>query len=66
MSFALLNQHSKQGFNQHIKLVKALSQGKKVQCDSCGAVISLRLVNNNAQAAVSCKQGCTDILLDLN
>lgn len=47
-------------------MLKKLSQGKTLNCEQCGGVLTLDLATSEpGKGVVKCKKGCTDIVLEL-
>jgi len=47
-------------------MLKQLAQGKTLKCEKCNTVLTLDLATSEVgKGVVKCKQGCTDIILDL-
>ena len=66
-SLEQLQKNSNESFHQQKKIIKKLTAGQQVLCETCKQPLKLRLPTNdkNKQASsVFCDKGCTDILLD--
>ncbi|MEI8617742.1 hypothetical protein P4S63_12720 [Pseudoalteromonas sp. B193] len=47
-------------------MLKQLAQGKTLKCEKCNGVLTLDLATSElGKGIVKCKQGCTDIILEL-
>ena len=66
-SLEQLQKKSSQSFHQQKNIIKKLTAGQQVLCDTCKQPLKLRLpVKGKAQqvSSIFCDKGCTDILLD--
>ena len=62
-----LQKNSTDSFHQQKKIIKKLTAGQQVLCETCKQPLTLRLpVKGKDQQAsfIFCDKGCTDILLD--
>jgi hypothetical protein len=62
-----LQKNSSHSFHQHKKLIKKLTAGQQVLCETCKQPLKLRLPvkrNDEQASSIFCDKGCTDILLD--
>jgi hypothetical protein len=66
MGFSGLNKKSSHSFHQQRTMLKNLAQGKTIKCEQCGGILTLDLATSESgKGLVKCKQGCTDIALEL-
>ncbi len=64
MDFSAINKKQADSFALQKRLLKQLSQGKKVPCEKCKTDIKL-VLDEPGLARARCAHGCTDILLQL-
>jgi hypothetical protein len=66
MDFSHINKQQSRSFNNQKVILKALSQGKSVYCDSCKQPLQLNLATGQEKkGSVICQKGCTYIELEL-
>lgn len=66
MDFSNLTKKSSNSFHKQRNLLKQLAQGKTVKCETCNTSLTLDLATSETgKGVVTCKQGCTDIVLEL-
>ena len=64
LDFTPLNKAAAKSFNDQRNLIKRIGRGETVPCQVCQQVLTLSVLSN-ARPGVSCKNGCTDINLEL-
>ncbi|QYK00412.1 hypothetical protein [Shewanella psychrotolerans] len=68
MDFSAINKTTAKSFNEQKNLIKRLFKGNTVQCEVCKQPLQL-IVPTDKQASgkygVFCKNGCTDIELEM-
>lgn len=66
MDFSGLNKKASDSFHKQRNMLKQLAQGKTLKCEKCNGVLTLDLATSEpGRGIVKCKQGCTDIILEL-
>ncbi|MBW4968253.1 MULTISPECIES: hypothetical protein [unclassified Pseudoalteromonas] len=66
MDFSNLNKKTSDSFHKQRNMLKQLAKGKTLKCEKCNSVLTLDLATSEVgKGAVKCKQGCTDIILEL-
>lgn len=66
MDFSKLNKKASDSFHKQRNMLKKLAQGKTLKCEKCNGVLTLNLATTEAgKGVIRCKQGCTDIILEL-
>ncbi len=66
MDFSGLNKKASNSFHQHRTMLKQLAQGKTLKCEHCNGVLTLNLATSESgKGVIQCKQGCTDIELEI-
>ncbi|CAH9066493.1 hypothetical protein PSECIP111951_03825 [Pseudoalteromonas holothuriae] len=66
MDFSQFNKRRAASFNQQKQLLKKLSAGKTVLCETCQQPLKLNLAVDIAQKGlVYCQKGCTQIELEI-
>ena len=67
MDFSGLNKKASDSFHQQRNMLKKLTQGKTLKCEKCANILTLDLATSEpGKGVVKCKQGCTDIALELS
>jgi len=67
MDFSGLNKKASDSFHQQRNMLKKLAQGKTLKCEKCANILTLDLATSEpGKGVVKCKQGCTDIALELS
>lgn len=64
--FSDLSKQKAKSFNQEKSYIKKALSGKDVNCRKCLKVLEKHFINNGTQLKLQCKNGCTDILLDID
>lgn len=60
------NQQRAAAFNLHKNILKKLSKGQTILCETCNQPLHLDLIaQEKHKGVVSCKKGCTRIELEL-
>jgi LSD1 subclass zinc finger protein len=62
--FAALQKSSKASFFEQQKLLKKITAGKSVLCESCKKPLTLYTPGQSELTGIRCAKGCTDIALD--
>lgn len=66
MDFSGLNKKASDSLHKQRNMLKQLAQGKTLKCEKCNGVLTLDLATSEpGKGIVKCKQGCTDIILEL-
>ncbi len=66
MDFSGLNKKASNSFHKHRTMLKQLAQGKTLKCEHCQGVLTLNLATSEpGKGVIQCKQGCTDIELEI-
>ncbi|WP_372761643.1 hypothetical protein [Pseudoalteromonas sp.] len=66
MDFSGLNKKANDSFQQQRNMLKKLAQGKTLHCEKCKGVLTLDLATSEpGKGVIKCKQGCTDIILEI-
>ncbi|MBB1387182.1 hypothetical protein H5119_16845 [Pseudoalteromonas sp. SG45-5] len=66
MDFSKLNKKASDSFHKHRNMLKKLAQGKALKCEQCNTLLTLNLATGESgKGIIKCKQGCTDIELEL-
>ncbi|ESP91826.1 MULTISPECIES: hypothetical protein [Pseudoalteromonas] len=66
IDIAQFNKLRARSFNEQRALLKKLSKGQTVLCQTCGNAISLNIaVKEGEKAVAQCAKGCTHIELDV-
>jgi len=64
-ALTLLQRNSKKSYNDQKALIKKVLAGKNVLCVHCKQAINFQPADDVSQGVVSCKNGCTNIRLDM-
>ncbi|GHE86827.1 hypothetical protein [Thalassotalea profundi] len=64
--FSDLSQQKAKAFNQEKNYIKRVLSGKDVNCRQCDKLLNIQFLNDGTQLQLQCKNGCTDIILDLD
>jgi hypothetical protein len=62
--FDELKKTSAKSFNAQKALIKKVTAGRVIQCDTCGTQIKLVLPEQSESPGLYCDKGCTNITLD--
>jgi hypothetical protein len=66
IDFTQLNKQRAASFNKQKQLLKKLSAGQTILCETCSAPLKLNLaVDSSQKGHVCCAKGCTHIELEI-
>lgn len=63
--FDQLKRQSAKSFNDQKALIKKVLSGREVKCQQCRTIILFSFAHEQKPAQLSCKNGCTNIELDI-
>lgn len=66
VDFSKLNKLTAKSFNDQKALIKKVLLGRAIKCTTCSQTLVLFPPKNKGEGKICCKNGCTDIELDMS
>ncbi len=65
LDFSIVNKETSNSFHKQKSVIKRVLSGKKVACETCQQPLILVPTNQEGNAYINCKKGCTNIELEV-